>query len=295
MIVKALHHYNEKLVRKLSQEIKDVTNIDSITIVGREMSDYLMENKIEDTVLVPVPSSKAYKNSNIPLVKAISAITDLSWNEAVIRIKDVESSKVRRTRDLEPLSISKHIDSMSLTNKCLDNDAVLLIDNVVTSGNTLTAINEIFLDFCDVEVNALVYANASRKIKRNPQISDNHVICFSGSRNFNDYTDIIYDVLLSMPKNITVIHGCAKGVDSAVDLIAEGLGLKVLKFPADWQRYGKSAGPIRNMEMIKMCDVLIAFWDGKSKGTKNAIDTAKKMNKIVLVFNEYGEQIGGVK
>lgn len=52
----------------------------------------------------------------------------------------------------------------------------------------------------------------------------------------------------------------------------------------DWELYGKSAGPIRNRKMVSKSDVVFAFWDGKSKGTKNSIDTAIKLNKPVLVI-----------
>ena len=53
------------------------------------------------------------------------------------------------------------------------------------------------------------------------------------------------------------------------------LGLKVV--PADWKTYGRSAGPRRNEQMARMAGTLIAFWDGKSRGTKNMIDTVKRL------------------
>jgi hypothetical protein len=54
-------------------------------------------------------------------------------------------------------------------------------------------------------------------------------------------------------------------------------------FPAQWSIYGKGAGYIRNREMAQYADALIAFWDGKSKGTKNMIDEAKKQGLIIKV------------
>ena len=51
---------------------------------------------------------------------------------------------------------------------------------------------------------------------------------------------------------------------------------KCYRFPADWDKYGKAAGYKRNGEMARNADALIAFWDGKSRGTKHMIDLAKK-------------------
>lgn len=54
-------------------------------------------------------------------------------------------------------------------------------------------------------------------------------------------------------------------------------------FPAEWDRYGKRAGYIRNEEMAKHADALVAFWDGKSRGTKHMIDTARKYNLSIRI------------
>lgn len=60
------------------------------------------------------------------------------------------------------------------------------------------------------------------------------------------------------------------------------MGLTIFK--ADWDKHGKAAGFKRNTEMAKYADALIAFWDGKSKGTKHMIDTAKSHNLKVRVI-----------
>jgi len=60
-------------------------------------------------------------------------------------------------------------------------------------------------------------------------------------------------------------------------------GYPIKQFPADWNKYGKSAGYKRNEEMAKYADALIAFWDGKSKGTKHMIDLAKRYGLKVKV------------
>jgi hypothetical protein len=60
-------------------------------------------------------------------------------------------------------------------------------------------------------------------------------------------------------------------------------GFEIEKYPADWEKYGKSAGPRRNEQMAKISDYIICFWDGKSKGTKSMIGYAKKYGKPIRV------------
>lgn len=72
-----------------------------------------------------------------------------------------------------------------------------------------------------------------------------------------------------------VIHGNARGVDAAAGEVAEP-HWPVKVFPADWARHGKAAGAIRNREMAEYADALIAIWDGKSRGTENMIDEARR-------------------
>lgn len=59
--------------------------------------------------------------------------------------------------------------------------------------------------------------------------------------------------------------------------------LTIKRFPPDWDSFGKKAGALRNIEMAKYGETLIAFWDGKSKGTKHMIDTAKERGLKVKV------------
>jgi len=60
--------------------------------------------------------------------------------------------------------------------------------------------------------------------------------------------------------------------------------LNLIKFPAEWNKFGKAAGPKRNKEMAIAADALIAFWDGKSRGTKNMIELAKQKGLKVKVI-----------
>lgn len=80
-----------------------------------------------------------------------------------------------------------------------------------------------------------------------------------------------------------VVSGDARGVDRMGEIVASALGIPVTKFPADWNKYKRAAGHIRNAAMAKYADALIAIWDGESPGTKNMIDTMRKLGKRVYV------------
>ena len=81
---------------------------------------------------------------------------------------------------------------------------------------------------------------------------------------------------------IRIVSGAARGADRLGEQYAKVTGYEVSKFPADWDRLVKRAGYVRNAEMAKFAaadknyGVLVAFWDGKSRGTKHMIDLAEK-------------------
>jgi len=81
-----------------------------------------------------------------------------------------------------------------------------------------------------------------------------------------------------------VVSGCARGADALGEDWAKTMHIAVDTFPADWNKHGKSAGYIRNANMAEHAETLIAFWDGKSKGTKHMIDLAIKQGLYVKVF-----------
>lgn len=115
------------------------------------------------------------------------------------------------------------------------------------------------------------------------------IIC--GCRQFNDQEVInrILDKLLVSYPSIEIISGHAKGVDTLAENYAKINNYPCKIFPANWDKYGKKAGPIRNSQMLKYAlkenPIVIAFWDGKSRGTKNMIDQAK--NKNVHTYIKY--------
>ena len=96
-------------------------------------------------------------------------------------------------------------------------------------------------------------------------------VIIAGGRTFNDY-DLLCkfcNKALSLQTEIEIVSGTANGADKLGEKYANENGYSIKQFPADWDKYGKSAGYIRNEEMAKYADALIAFWDGKSKRISN--------------------------
>lgn len=111
-----------------------------------------------------------------------------------------------------------------------------------------------------------------------------HVI-IAGSRNFNDYEFLkqYMDFLLQNKQDIVVLCGEARGADSLGKRYALEKGFSVLSFPADWKRFGRSAGVLRNREMSKNADACVVFWDGFSRGSANMIAEAKRAGLALRV------------
>ena len=104
--------------------------------------------------------------------------------------------------------------------------------------------------------------------------------------NFNNYTYLkkSLDKLLVNKTSITIISGTARGADQLGERYAQENGYNLLKFPADWDKYGKSAGYKRNEEMAKVADACVVFWDGQSRGSKHMIDIAQKYNLKIRIL-----------
>jgi hypothetical protein len=106
-----------------------------------------------------------------------------------------------------------------------------------------------------------------------------------GSRSFND-VKLLHEILDKHKDAITlVISGGAVGADLLGEEWAKKHNIPVKIFYPDWKKHGKSAGMIRNKLIIEECDRCIAFWDGKSNGTKNSISICKKLNKPFKIIN----------
>ena len=113
-------------------------------------------------------------------------------------------------------------------------------------------------------------------------------VVIAGCRDYSNYDEakVYIGFCLSnirKENDIVIVSGCACGADKIGERYAEENGFQVEKYPADWRKYGRSAGPKRNKKMAEVCDYVICFWDGKSRGTKSMIDYAKKYNKPINV------------
>lgn len=108
-------------------------------------------------------------------------------------------------------------------------------------------------------------------------------IAIVGSRDFKNLHRVIAYVD-SLPETTIVVSGGARGVDTVAEQVANRRGLQTHIFYAQWKRYGKSAGMRRNREMIDTVDEVVAFWDGQSRGTEQAIAYAKANNIPVKVI-----------
>ena len=105
-----------------------------------------------------------------------------------------------------------------------------------------------------------------------------------GTRTYPDLEQVRKYVRDLSPDDI-IVSGGAKGVDETAEGEARKLGMEVISVPAEWNKYGKRAGLMRNDIIVGMADCVVAFWDGVSLGTKYTIDKAKEKNVITQVFN----------
>lgn len=105
-------------------------------------------------------------------------------------------------------------------------------------------------------------------------------IALIGSRNL-----IVKDLGRYLPENVTeIVSGGARGIDTCAREYAKSHGIKLKEFLPEYQKHGRSAPLKRNLKIIDYADLIIAFWDGQSRGTKFVIDNCKKRNKKVTVI-----------
>jgi hypothetical protein len=105
-------------------------------------------------------------------------------------------------------------------------------------------------------------------------------IAIVGSREYPDM-DQVRAFVQSLSIYDTVVSGGARGVDKVAEEEAIKRNMRTAIFKAKWQEFGKRAGYLRNEEIVAACDKVVAFWDGKSKGTAHTINIARKAGKVV--------------
>lgn len=109
-------------------------------------------------------------------------------------------------------------------------------------------------------------------------------IIIAGSRDLggDEYFEIVSEALLDAiriwePTVVTeIISGGARGIDTIAEGVAREYAIAFKEFPADWDRHGKRAGYLRNVQMAEAGDALLLVWDGRSKGSKMMKDIAER-------------------
>lgn len=105
-----------------------------------------------------------------------------------------------------------------------------------------------------------------------------------GSRHFSE-PDRVSAYVNSLPQGASIITGSASGVDAAATRMARAKGIPVQVLPASFDELAdRSKSAARNQRLIDACDVLVAFWDGTSTGTRNTVERALDSGKEVHVF-----------
>lgn len=101
-----------------------------------------------------------------------------------------------------------------------------------------------------------------------------------GSRNLT-----VTDLRRYLPQGVTeIVSGGARGIDTCAREYAQRNGLKLTEFFPDYQKYGRTAPLKRNLQIISYADMVVAFWDGESHGTRFVIERCRKMNKKVILY-----------
>ena len=113
-------------------------------------------------------------------------------------------------------------------------------------------------------------------------------VVIGGSREYENYTELraFVDACLAkvaQEQEICIVSGGCRGTDLLGERYAAERGYAVERHPADWDRYGRSAGPRRNREMVDAADAVIAFWDGESRGTRSLVEYAQQQNKPLRI------------
>ena len=106
----------------------------------------------------------------------------------------------------------------------------------------------------------------------------------AGSRTATDYTYLCRAIESVYWWPSVVLSGTARGADKMGERWANHNSIPIERYPADWDRYGRSAGYRRNVDMARNAEALIALWDGQSRGTKHMIDIGCGAGLVVFVW-----------
>ena len=114
-------------------------------------------------------------------------------------------------------------------------------------------------------------------------------VIIAGGRDFDDFSMLCREMdklLINQVKvnKITIISGGARGADTLGERYARLRNFELTKVKADWNKYGKSAGFVRNREMLAITNGVVCFWNGKSRGTRDMVNITKPSDKRLVVI-----------
>ena len=114
-------------------------------------------------------------------------------------------------------------------------------------------------------------------------------VIIAGSREFTDYALLekkCDKILKDIPKDkLIIVSGKCSGADLLGEHYAKSRGIPIEEFPADWNKHGKAAGPIRNKQMAYYASHLIVFWNGNDKGGSiNMIKQAREQGLTIRII-----------
>lgn len=114
-------------------------------------------------------------------------------------------------------------------------------------------------------------------------------VIIAGSREGVEYSDVVTAMKESGFVPTEIVSGKARGADTFGEQWAKENNVPIKEFPANWEKYKRKAGPLRNEEMGNYADALVAVWDGSSRGTRHMINYAEKKGlKIhIHIVNKY--------
>lgn len=119
-----------------------------------------------------------------------------------------------------------------------------------------------------------------------------YIISIVGSREFYDM-NILNKIMSSLVEKYSLdkfdLHICsggARGADTLAQNYAKANGLPIIIFYPNWNKYGKEAGFKRNASIASIANLVIALWDGKSRGTMNTISIAQELNKKTIIYDK---------
>lgn len=104
-------------------------------------------------------------------------------------------------------------------------------------------------------------------------------VIIAGTRSVNDYKLVVQSIERSGFNITEVVSGCATGVDTLGEQWARANNIPIKEMPADWSRFGNSAGPMRNRQMAEYADAAIVIWNGESRGSRNMIENMIRRKK----------------